>query len=177
MHATPLVTRLSPGSRPAPLRLASPVRTAPAPTQRLADALRRNPRLSPRLRDALLQACTSPRPFRSVWKLSSVAGCDRRTLWRDWRAAMGEASPLRLEDVLHWIIFARAMEMKAPGQSWSDVAESVAVHAQTLARFARHFTRRSLRGVTADPAGSLLALERALLPYFAPREVPQANAA
>ena len=177
MHATPLVTRLSPGSRPAPLRLAHPVRTAPAPTQRLADALRRNPLLSPRLRDALLQACAAPRPFRSVWKLAGVAGCDRRTLWRDWRAAMGEASPLRLEDVLHWIIFARAMELKAPGEPWSDVARSVAVHAQTLARFARHFTRRSLRGVTADPAGTVLALERALLPYFAPREVPQANAA
>jgi transposase-like protein len=150
----------------APLRLLPAGEPAPSAAQRLAAAVRRDPRLEPRLRGALLLACGATRPFRSVCRLASAAGCDRRTLWRDWRHALGDASPLRLEDVLHWLILARAMEIKTPRRTWTAVAEEVAVHPQTLARFARQFTRRGLRAVAADPAGAASALERALLPHF-----------
>ncbi len=172
-----LLSLSSPRAAVAPLRLIPAGRNAPGPVQHLVVALRRCASLSPRLRDALLQACAAPRPFRSVARLAAAAGCDRRTLWRDWRHAMGDSHPLRLEDVLHWLLLARAMEMKAPGRSWGDLAAAVAVHPQTLSRFARQFTRRSLRGVSADPAAASAALERALIPFFADTVLTRANAA
>jgi len=158
----------SPFGVPAPL-LRVPAGGGPSSpsTRRLAAAIRLDPRLPQRLRTALLLACTAPQPFRSVCRLAGAAGCDRRTLWRDWRHAMGEASPVRLEDVLHWVILARALEAKTPRRTWIEVAAEVAVHPQTLARFARQFARRGLRGVATDPAGAALALERSMVPHFA----------
>ncbi|HEX6751753.1 MAG TPA: hypothetical protein VF092_30950 [Longimicrobium sp.] len=176
MHAD-LLPLPSPRAAAAPLRLVPAARNAQGPVQNLVLALRRCASISPRLRDALLQACAAPRPFRSVARLAAAAGCDRRTLWRDWRQAMGDSHPLRLEDVLHWLLLARAMEMRAPGRSWGELASAVAVHPQTLARFARQFTRRSLRGVSADPAAASAALERALIPFFADDIAGRANAA
>ena len=161
--------QLGPFGVPAPLRRVPTGGGTPSPAaRRLAAAIRLDPRLPQRLRAALLLACNAAQPFRSVCRLAAAAGCDRRTLWRDWRHAMGGASPVRLEDVLHWVILARALEAKSPRRTWIEVAAEVAVHPQTLARFARQFARRGLRAVATDPASAALSLERAMVPHFQP---------
>lgn len=167
--------RAVPQLPPAP-RAAPPAHT-PVPARTLADALVRTRRVPPRLQGALLRACTEPRPFRSVARLATAAACDRRTLWRDWRRAVGAGADLRLEDVLHWLILARAVALKTPARSWCDVADELGVHPHTLARFARDFTGHTLRGLLRGGVSAAVdALERRILPHLAdadPAQLPR----
>jgi hypothetical protein len=143
----------------------SPIAADTGPACRLADAVRGSRRVPPRLRAALLRACAEERPFRSVSRLAAAAGCDRRTLWREWRRAVGDASATRLEDVLHWLILARALALKTAERTWYDVAADLRVHPQTLSRFARQFTGLTLRRI-ATSGDAAAAMGRALLPSF-----------
>jgi hypothetical protein len=147
---------------------------APAgPARELADALRRARRVPPRLQDALVRACASPRPFRSVSRLAAAADCDRRTLWRDWKQAVGTGAPLRLEDVLHWVILARALALKTSARTWCEVADELCVHPHTLARFARLFTGLTLRRLSsAGPLAASAALRERILPHLSDGEAP-----
>jgi AcrR family transcriptional regulator len=88
-------------------------------------------------------------PFRSVSELAEALGCNRRTLWRHWRLAIGAGVILRLEDVLDWILLLHAAGHKSLGRSWSQVASELQVHPHTLARAAARLARRSLRALTA----------------------------
>lgn len=114
----------------------------------LPDAVRAAGHLPGRLREALARASNGGPPVRTVEKLAVLAGCDRRTLWNQWRHAFGGAD-LRLEDYLHWLLLLRATARKTPDRSWGDVAEEIGVHPHTLGRLARQLAGHSLRDLAA----------------------------
>jgi methylphosphotriester-DNA--protein-cysteine methyltransferase len=78
---------------------------------------------------------------------------------------VGDGSATRLEDVLHWLILARALALKTAERTWRDVAAELRVHPHTLSRFARQFTGLTLRAVATD-RDAAAAMERALIPSF-----------
>lgn len=115
--------------------------------------------VAPRLRDSLAHACRSPLPVTSVGALARMAGCDRSTLFRQWkRATEGAAAPLRLEDFLDWILVLRAAGLRTPGRKWAAIAAELGVHEKTLARTARRVTGLSLREVSAGKYDALVVL-------------------
>src|SRR4051794_34544414 len=120
----------------------------------LAAALRQAPHLAPRLREALALACDERRGIRTVERLASVAGCDRRTLWTHWKAAVG--ADLRLQDFVHWLLLLRATHRKHGELAWADVADEIGIHPHTLSRLARQLTGCSLRDLAAGGHAELL---------------------
>jgi AraC-like DNA-binding protein len=144
-HAAPDVSR--PARRP--------VVPSPSLPPGLATSLRQAPHLPPRLREALALACDERRGIRTVERLASVAGCDRRTLWTHWKGAMGPDAELRLQDFIHWLLLLRATHRKAPGLAWAEVADEVGIHPHTLSRLARQLTGCSLRDLAAAGHASL----------------------
>jgi hypothetical protein len=96
------------------------------------------------LRTALAHACRSEVPVASVNELAAAVGSNRRTLWYQWRKAVGPSSRLRLQDFVHWTLLLRALGRKTPDRTWAAVAEDVGVHAHTLWRFARQLAGRTL---------------------------------
>lgn len=145
--------------------LARAVRTAcgRAGVRSLADELGSARRLPPRLRGGLVLGCRSEPPIRTVNALAIAAGCDRRTLWREWHGAPGD---LRLEDVLHWLLLLRAGTLKDEDCSWADVAERLGVHAHTLGRMSRGLTGWTLREL--ERAGAAELTERFRREVLAP---------
>ncbi|MEW5928314.1 MAG: hypothetical protein AB1941_12670 [Gemmatimonadota bacterium] len=125
--------------------------------------------LPPALRAALVHACRSEVPVRSVNQLAAAVGSDRRTLWYHWTRTVGPLAELRLQDFLHWVLLLRALATRTSGHTWAAAAGEVGVHAHTLWRFARHLTGRtlpSLGGADADAAA--LFRERALALFLPP---------
>ncbi len=161
------------GPRLAPRELSrpSPVDASPQPASRgaLAAELRRSEHLPARLRQALALACDSERPICTVGKLATMAGCDRRTLWNQWRNTVGREAPVRLEDFLHWQLLLRAMTIKEPTMAWADVADRLGVHPHTVARLARQLAGRTLRELSACSASTVGAeFETGFLPHLFP---------
>lgn len=101
------------------------------------------------LREALAFACRSDRPIHSVKQLAAAVATTRGTLWYQWKKAVGEASPLRLQDLLHWILLLRVAAQKAPDRSWAAAAEEVGVHGHTLSRYVKQLTGCTLRELEA----------------------------
>lgn len=135
------------------------------PVRALAAAIRANPAMPERLRDALLAACHPGGALRTIDKLALAVGCNRRTLWNQWRQTVGPGAPLRLEDLLHWLLLYRAAVMHGAGSTWTDAAGQVGVHVHTLARFAHRFTGKGLRDLGDDAERAVAAaLEREFLP-------------
>jgi AraC-like DNA-binding protein len=126
-----------------------PVVPSPSLPAGLATALRQAPHLPPRLREALALACDERRGIRTVERLASVAGCDRRTLWTHWKGAVGARAGLRLQDFVHWLLLLRATHRKTAELSWAEVADDVGIHPHTLSRLARQLTGCSLRDLAA----------------------------
>jgi len=150
------------GPRPAPRDLprtpaAVDPSSQPATRGALAAELRRSEHLPARLRQALALACDSERPICTVGKLATMAGCDRRTLWNQWRNTVGREAPVRLEDFLHWQLLLRAMTIKEPAMAWADVADRLGVHPHTVARLARQLAGRTLRELNACSAATVAA--------------------
>lgn len=143
-HSTPDVAR--PARRP--------VVPSPALPPGLATALRQAAHLPPRLREALALACDERRGIRTVERLASVAGCDRRTLWTHWKAAVG--AELRLQDFVHWLLLLRAAHRKHGELAWADVADEIGIHPHTLSRLARQLTGCSLRDLAAGGHAELV---------------------
>lgn len=119
--------------------LASAVRRATS--QGIMSRLHRNVRqaahLPARLRTALAATLDGGRSIRTVSDMASAAGRDRRTLWRWWKTYFnGKAceSPARFLD---WVVLLRALALKVPRRSWSQVAMDLGVHEDTLSRQAR----------------------------------------
>ena len=160
------VSHTPPGSR-APLRTPestpfpqdSPRSTrrpaGPAVAATLAPSLRRAQHLPARLREALALACDEARNIRTVEKLATAAGCDRRTLWTHWKHTVGAG--LRLQDFLHWLLLLRATHRKTAARAWADVADEIGIHPHTLGRLARQLTGSSLRDLAARGHASLEA--------------------
>jgi hypothetical protein len=141
-------------------------------TRSLADALRGAAHLPARLREALASACEYERPLRTVEKLAASAGCDRRTLWHQWKQAV-DGGALRLQDFLHWLLLLRAAGRKTAGRPWSEVAEDVGVHPDTLGRLARQLTGRTLGQLSAGGQADVAAqFERRVLPSLLPERGP-----
>jgi hypothetical protein len=118
--------------------------------------------LPAKLREALSLTCNGGAPIRTVDRLASVVGCDRRTLWNQWRQAVGPGARLRLQDFIHWLLVLRAASRKAEGRSWADVADEIGIHPHTLGRLARQLAGSSLRDLAAggcDRAAQRFRLE------------------
>lgn len=92
--------------------------------------------LPPQLRSALVHACASPAPVQSVAALAARLGCDRCTLSRQWRTAVGPRADARLQDFLDWQLLLRAVALRAAGRKWAAVAAALGVHPHTLSRAA-----------------------------------------
>jgi len=117
--------------------------------RQMAGAVEKAEHLPPRLRRALSHAFRSEQPVRSVIELAAAVGCDRRTLWRYWREALGADHPLLPGHFLDWLLLLRASALKAPGQRWTAVAHQLGVHEHTVARLAKRLAGLSLRDVAA----------------------------
>jgi hypothetical protein len=113
------------------------------------------------LRAALVYACRSDVPIRSVKQLAASVGSNRRTLWYQWNKVTSGASDLRLQDFLHWTLLLRAVGRKTPDHTWAAVAEYVGVHAHTLGRFARQLTGRTLLDLASEGVPGMGQLFRA----------------
>ncbi|HEU4456635.1 MAG TPA: hypothetical protein VFR81_26445 [Longimicrobium sp.] len=160
--------RYAPRDLPRPLA-ADPSAAASGTRGALAAELRRSEHLPGRLRQALALACESERPICTVGKLAAMAGCDRRTLWNQWRNTVGREAPVRLEDFLHWQLLLRAMVIKEPTMAWADVADRLGVHPHTVARLARQLAGRTLRELNACSASTVAAeFEGGFLPQLFP---------
>ena len=124
--------------------------------RRMATAVRACPVLPTKLREALATACESERPIRTVHKLAAAVGCDRRTLWTQWKQVTERAgADLRLQDFLHWLVLLRATGRKSASRSWSAVAQEVGVHPDTLGRLAQQLTGCPLRDLSAGGQGTV----------------------
>ena len=131
----------------------------------LGVALRHAQHLPPRLREALALACDDHRCIRTVEKLASAAGCDRRTLWTHWKHTVGGRSELRLQDFLHWLLLLRAAHRKTASLAWADVADEIGIHPHTLSRLARQLTGAPLREVESRGHAALaMRFESEVLP-------------
>jgi hypothetical protein len=113
--------------------------------QRFAGVVDRALLKDPPLQKALRYACGAERPIRSIGQLAAACGCDRRTLWRHWRDVVAARVPLRLEDVLDWLLLLHGVGRKTPARSWSNVAAELQIHPHTLGRIAVRLTARPLR--------------------------------
>lgn len=100
--------------------------------------------LPPVLREAFGHACRSERPIHSVNALAASVNLDRRRLWHQWNRAVETSAGLRLQDFLHWLLLLRALGRKTPERSWASVAEWLELSPQTLGRYARDLTGRTL---------------------------------
>ena len=138
--------------------------------RQMAAAVEKADHLSPRLRKALTHAFRSERPVRSVIELAAAIGCDRRTLWRYWRDALGSDHPLLPGHFLDWLLLLRASGLKAPGQKWTAVAHQLGVHEHTVARLAKRLAGLSLRDVAVggQPLIARLFAHRVLRPLLTP---------
>jgi hypothetical protein len=102
--------------------------------------------IPPLLRHALCRACRGS--YVSVKQLAADMGRTRAALAQQWREHVGPA-PLRLEDVLDWIVLLRAVAMKSPGRSWMSIAGDLRVHQQTIGRIAKRLHGTTLRELAA----------------------------
>jgi AraC-like DNA-binding protein len=147
---------LPPAPAPDVSRLARrPVMPSAALPPGVVAALRQAPHLPPRLREALALACDERRGIRTVERLASSAGCDRRTLWTHWKSVVGGDGELRLQDFVHWLLLLRAVHRKTAELAWADVADEIGIHPHTLSRLSRQLTGCSLRDLAAGGHGAL----------------------
>jgi hypothetical protein len=102
-----------------------------------------------RLRAALSQACRTSDPVQSVAQLALQVGCDRSTLCRQWQKATHLDNPLRLQDVLDWIVFLHGVARRSTGRKWAAIADEIGVGERTLGRMAHRCAGKNLRGLDA----------------------------
>jgi len=105
-----------------------------------------------RLRHALTHLFQNPRPIATVDELAKSVGCDRRTLWRLWRASVPEDASVRLQDILDWNVLLHAAVLRTQTTSWVGIAAKLSIHEHTLARSAKRLAGLTLRQ-TAEIGG------------------------
>ena len=124
------------------------------------------------LREALAYACRSRQPVHSINQLAAATGITRGTLWYQWKKAAGEASPLRLQDLLHWLLLLRVVGRKASHRTWAEAGEEVGVHAHTLWRHGKQLTGRTLPELAADPDVVVALFRERVLELLLPEARP-----
>jgi hypothetical protein len=120
------------------------------------------------LRQALAYACRAERAVASVKQLAAATNTDRRTLWVEWKRAVGPEISLRLQDFLHWLVLLRAVGLKTPGQSWAAVADQVGVSPPTLARFAKQHSGARLQELSSDSSDLVMRFRERVLGILLP---------
>jgi AraC-like DNA-binding protein len=120
--------------------------------------------LPPQLRTVLVRLFLTGGGGVGIDDLAEGAGCDRSTLNRQWRSVAGD-SPLRLQDVLDWLVLIDAVRLQARRRKWAGVAAELGVHQRTLSRIAERLAGMSLPQAAA--AGEL-ALTTVLRGNLAP---------
>lgn len=139
---------------------------------RIAERLRGAPRLPPTLRGAITEALLAPMPITKIEDLAAAIGCDRRTLWRLWGQSLPQ-HPLRLQDVLDWILLLHAVRRRESETSWAVVATLLSVHQDTLSRAAKRLTGMSLRDLSHERQESLIQMfeDLVIVPVLRPATV------
>jgi hypothetical protein len=159
-----------------PRRLAAAVASASQTDRltRMADALGTAPHLPVLLRRALHHALVADPPLHTVAALAAAVGRDRRSLWRYWHEAFHDEPPLRLQDLLDWLLLLRAATLKTPGRNWAGVAAELQIHEHTISRLAGRLAGLSLRELAAGGQGPVADLfaARVYAPIMAPVPIP-----
>lgn len=109
--------------------------------------------LPSRLQRALVLACRCEQPIRSVGRLAEAVGCDRRTLWRQWRKTTSEG---QLKDLLSWLQLLQAVGQKTRGRSARAAAQSLGLNEKSLAPLAKRLTGQPFAELAANGRESLL---------------------
>ena len=126
--------------------------------RQLAERFEAAEHLPSKLRVALVLMCSDEGPILTVKKLAKRTGCSRATLSRRWREVEEHPSPLRLEDMLHWILLLRAVDHRQSGASWGDAASRLGVEPR--------FLRRHAKQLTGDPIPELASEARRVMQRF-----------
>lgn len=129
----------------------------------IAEKLERAAHLTCKLRQALVFACRSEQPIRTVADLARHVQRDRSTLCSQWRRTVGR-STCRLEDFLDWLLLLRAAGQKGAGWKWGAVAAQLGVSERTLRRLSVRLCNRTLREFDARGQAEVIAhFEKSLL--------------
>jgi hypothetical protein len=119
--------------------------------------------MPPALRCALVHLCAADPPPRAVAELAAAVPVHRRTLWYQWRQFAGDL-PLRLEDVVAWVLLLRASILRLRGSSWTEAAAALGLHRHTVARAGERLAGVRLPRATSDLTRTYAAtLRRAFL--------------
>lgn len=124
--------------------------------RRVEAQIQANRALPQTLRHALSVACLSPQPVRTVGELAALVGQDQSTLWYHWRRFAGEASTLRLKDVLDWLLLLRAISKLSAGSSVGRVAVALDIREDTLRQLFVRLTGQTPSRVRRVPQEHLL---------------------
>ncbi len=122
------------------------------PRRRLAATFRSNPQVPAAIRKALARACASERPPRTVKELAAETGRHRSTLWSQWTGVRQRtSSPLRLQDLIDWILLLCVLEKRHNGQKWLSATLELGIDERTLRRLSNRLTGRSPSQLTDLP--------------------------
>jgi len=105
--------------------------------------------MPPALRYALVHLCAADPPPRAVAELAAAVPVHRRTLWYQWRQYVRDV-PLRLEDVVTWVLLLRASILRLRGSSWTEAAAALGIHRHTVARAGKRLAGIRLPRAASD---------------------------
>jgi len=86
------------------------------------------------LRQALTLACRTEQPIRGVGALAEAVGCDRRTLWRQWRQVTSTAD---IKELLGWFQLIQGVAAKTQGKTQQAVARELGISLRSLGPIAK----------------------------------------
>lgn len=86
------------------------------------------------LRQALTLACRTEQPIRGVGALAEAVGCDRRTLWRQWRQVTSSAD---IKELLGWFQLIQGVAAKTQGKTQQAVARELGISLRSLGPIAK----------------------------------------
>lgn len=129
-------------------RLPAAVRAAEAGSvlRTIGEAVRESEEVPDRVQRAVSMACRRKRPVLTVTELAQSTGCDRRTLWYQWRKVTSET---QLKDFVAWCKLFHSVELRRSGRSWTEVAAAIDATPSGLRSLAKRLTGENLSQVCA----------------------------